>query len=130
MSNTNTSGIVANYIALRDKIAEIRKAHVEQLAPYNDMMSSIEALLLDTLMQNDAESMRTDSGTFYKSTHASVKVLNWTETLAFIKENEAWDLLEARVSKTASEALVAETKKGIPGVDISRTVRVNVRRSD
>ena len=122
--------LVRDYIALRDKVADIKKAHSAQLAPYNDMMASIEVLLLDTLATNKAESMRTDNGTFYKSVQASVKVKEWAETLAFIQENEYWDLLEARVSKVAAEALVAETKTGIPGVDISRMVRVNVRRSD
>jgi hypothetical protein len=94
------------------------------------MMGSIEALLLDALIQNNAESMRTGKGTFYKTTHASVKVKDWSETLAFIQESERWDLLEARVSKTAAQQVVEETKLPIPGVEIERMVKVNVRRPD
>ena len=123
-------GIVSNYIALRDKIADIKQVHTTQLKPYNDMLGALEAMLLDALQQTNTESMRTLAGTFYKTTHSSVKVKDWATTLAFIQDNGAWDLLEARVNKTAAEALVSDTAQGIPGVDIDRMVRVNVRRPD
>lgn len=121
--------IVAKYVALRDKAAEIKKRHTEELSRFNVAMGMLEGWMLDKLNAAGIESARTDSGTAYKSTRTSAKVVNWTETLAFIREQEAWDLLEARVSKTAAEAIIDETKQPIPGVSVTRETTINVRRS-
>jgi cytosine/adenosine deaminase-related metal-dependent hydrolase len=122
--------IVSNYIALRDKIAEIKDAQAKQLGPYNDMMTALEALLLDALLQTNAEAMRTNAGSFYKTTHASVKVKDWATTLAYIQQKGLWELLEARVSKVVAQQIVEDTQAAIPGIEIDRMTRVNVRRPD
>jgi hypothetical protein len=51
------------------------------------------------------------------------------EFLGFVRAKEAWDLLEARVSKLAAQELIKETKLPIPGVETSSEVVVNVRRA-
>lgn len=121
--------MVEKYIALRDKVAIIKKEQTDALAPYNVAMGQLEAFMLDMLNQNGAESTRTAHGTVYKTTRTSTKVVDWSATLDFIKTREAWDLLEARVSKTAAEAIIQETQAPIPGVTTSREIAIGVRRS-
>lgn len=117
------------YIKLRDKRDEVKKAHTEQLQPYNDMMGKLEGLLHAELQRAQLDSMRSEAGTVYRSTETSVSVKDWPATLAFIQDNKLFDLFEARVSKTAAIAVIEETKAPIPGVQITQTEVLRVRRS-
>ncbi len=121
--------LVEKFIALRDKVAEIKKRHTAELAPFHVAMATLEAGMLDALNKSGAHSMRTEAGTFYTTTLTSASVQQWSEVLDFIRTKEAWELLEARVNKTAAEAIMDETKQPIPGVKITRTVNLNVRRA-
>lgn len=123
-----TNQMIEKYLALRDRVADIRKRHVGELAPYNDAMVMLENILLDKLNAAREESVRTKAGTAYKTTRTSCTVAEWSKTLAYIQDNDAWELLEARVSKTAVEAIMQETQAPVPGVTVRREVALNVRR--
>jgi hypothetical protein len=136
MSETTTQSprmpfdqMVEKYVALRDKVAEVSKRHKDELAPFSVAMATLEAWMLDALNTAGMESAKAPAGTAYKTTRTSTKVMNWTETLEFIRTKEAWDLLEARVSKTAVEAVMVETGQPVPGVTVTRETTLNVRRT-
>jgi hypothetical protein len=120
--------MVEKYILLRDKMNEIRKRHQAELEKYVAAIAMLEGMLLDVLNEHNAKTMKVETGTFYKTTRSSSKVTDWREALDFIRANEAWELLEARVSKTAAAAIIEETKQPIPGVEVTREVVVQVRR--
>lgn len=121
--------MIEKYVALRDKAADIKRRHTEELAPYNEIMGRLEGWLLEALNQAGLSSMRAPSGTAFKSTRTSAKVVDWPATLTFIKEHNAWDLLEARVSKLAAQQIIEDTKRPIPGVETQSELCVNVRRA-
>jgi len=128
--NTMTPDLmIEKYVLLRDKEAEIKKRHVAELAPYHEVMARLEGWLLEALNQAGLSSMKAPAGTAFKTTRTSAKVIDWPATLAFIREREAWDLLEARVSKLAAQEIMAELKQPIPGVETSAELCVNVRRA-
>lgn len=138
--------MVEKYVALRDKVAEIKKRQIDELSKYNVAMAALEGWMLEALNTTGSDSVKTANGTFYKSTRTSVTCPRWSLTLEWIQENEAWDLLEARVNKTAAQAILAEKAAAaevlhaagkpvdpaslvIPGVEIVRDVSLNVRRA-
>lgn len=121
--------MVAKYIALRDKVDEIKKRQSADLVSYNLVLGTLEGWLLEALNASGVDSMRAPGGTFYKTSRTSAKVHEWSKTLDYIRENDAWELLEARVSKTAAEAIMADTGLPIPGVDVKREIALNVRRA-
>ncbi len=135
MSETTTQprmtidDMIDKYVKLRDKTKEIKERHANELERYTTVMDTLEAWMLEALNQAKLTSMKSVHGTAYKTTRTSAKVINWTETLSFIRENNAWDLLEARVSKLAAQAIIDETQLPIPGVETSSEVCVNVRRA-
>ena len=124
-----TEEMITKYLLLRDKKSVIEKQQKEALAPYNVALDTLENLLLAELNKAGLRSMACPNGTAYKTTKSSAKVMDWTATLDFIKANEAWDLLDKRVSKTAVEAIIEETNQPIPGVETTREVQVNVRKA-
>lgn len=119
---------VDRYIRLRDKIAELDAARKAELKPYREALGNLEGIMLQTLNEQGAESLRTAAGTVYKSTQTSATVNRWSETLAYIQAKEAWELLEARVSKTAVMSIMQETGEPIPGVVLRQEETLNVRR--
>ncbi len=119
--------LVDKLLAMRGKIEAIKKAHKAQLEPYLNAEAYLEARLMDVLNEAGVKSMRAEAGTFYTSKHSSTKVIEWEKTLAYIRENDAWELLEARVSKTAAAAIIEETQQPIPGVEVKSTSILNVR---
>lgn len=121
--------MIEAFVTLRDRIAAIKEAHKKQLEPYNEMRARLEGALLAELDKVGVSSMRAEAGTAYKETATSVKVDEWIDTLGFIRQHQLWDLLEARVSKTAALAVIEETKAPIPGVKVSQVMTVHVRRS-
>jgi hypothetical protein len=48
--------------------------------------------------------------------------------IAFVKENEAYDLLEKRVSKVAVRGYIDQTKAVPPGVNYGTRLDVNIRK--
>jgi hypothetical protein len=120
--------MVEKFIALRNKKDELEKAHKAKMAPYNLAMGTLEGFLLKALKDNGVTSMQAPAGTFYKTTHSSTKVETWAKVLDYIRENGAWDLLKADVSKTAVEAIIQETGKVPDGVVVTRYETVNVRK--
>lgn len=125
----SAADMIAKYIQLRDKKKEIEDKHKEELRPYNNLIEKLDGMLMHELERAGVDNMKCDAGTVFKSTSTSVGVQHWPETLKYIQENEAWDLLEARVSKTAAKAIIEETGQPIPGVSVSEAIVLRVRRS-
>ena len=121
--------MVEKYIALRDKRDKLKEEHKKQLAPYTEIMGRLEGVLMAELNKLGVDSMKGEAGTVFKSTETSVSVKDWPTTFEFIKDHQAWDLLEARVSKTAALAIIEETHHPIPGVQVSQIEALRVRRS-
>lgn len=119
--------LVDKLLQLRAKVAEIQKKQKDELAKYNVVMAQLEAMMLDELNVSKSQSIKTDKGTFFKTTKISVSVKEWQKTLDWIKDNDAWGLLEARVSKTNLLAIQEELNTTVPGVQISSEVGLNVR---
>ena len=92
-------------------------------------MARLEAYIHDDLNKAGGDSLKTAAGTAYKTTQTSATVKDWPATFEFIRRNEAWDLLEHRVSKTAVLAVIEETQAPVPGVKITQETSLNIRRS-
>lgn len=128
-SHLTADKLVELYVALRDKRDGVAKRHKAELAPFAQTMATIENQLLDMLNTQHQTSAAVPAGTYYKATRTSVTVGDWAETLAYIREHDAWELLEARVNKTHATSIMDETGAVIPGVNISRETTVQIRRA-
>ena len=119
---------VGQYVALRDKIDEIKKKHEAELAPYKDVLNKLGALLLDELTTKGVDSMKTAGGTFYRRTVSSVSVEDGAEFRRHVLAEGAWNLADLRANKPGVEAYVSQEGVPPPGVKFSQFVDVGVRR--
>jgi hypothetical protein len=121
--------LTQKYLALRRRKDQLIEIHKEALHPFNDMLATLANLILAELNSAGVTSMSSPDGTVYKSTETSVTVKDWPATLSYILAQQAWDLLEARVSKTAVLTVMNETDEPIPGVNVTQESVLRVRRS-
>jgi hypothetical protein len=121
--------MISKYIALRDRKEAIEEKHKVELVPYREAMSLLEAYMLEALDAQGLQSMKSPHGTAFKKTRTSAKVTSWADALQFIKDNNAWELLEQRVSKIAAQQIIDETQQPIPGVETTSEVVCNVQRA-
>jgi hypothetical protein len=121
--------LVEGYIKLRDRKDALRKEFEKKVEDINSVMTKIENALLKHLNAIGGDSIKTPVGTVFKKTVRNVGVADWDRVLEFIRENEMWDMLEHRVSKTAVEQYKEEHNDLPPGVNWSETTVVQIRRS-
>lgn len=121
--------MIQKFIALRERKRQIESVQKAQLKPFNEAIEQLGGLILLELDKQKLTSMRSDDGTVYKVVDTSVTVKDWPATFAYIQTNQAWDLLEARVSKTAALAVIEETQMPIPGVNVVQENVLRVRKS-
>lgn len=120
--------LVELYIKLRDRRKARKVAYDIDDEKDKNYQERIEQKLMAFFNETGGESFRTDAGTAYKATRTSATVQDWDATLDFIKAQEAWDMLEHRVSKDFVAKYVEDNQEAPPGVSISRVTVVNVRR--
>lgn len=124
----DVNDLVAAYVKIRDKKQEIQEQHKQQLAPYNDKLMMLEGTLLKVLNREGAESIRTDSGTCFKSKRTTTKVVDWDEALNYILSHDLTHMLERRLSKAAVVEFAEAQGELPPGVTMNTELTVNIRR--
>ena len=125
----NIGDYIDKYILLRDKTEELKKGHKEELAPYNEAMRKLEFMFQEQMDKQGLENLKSETGTAYKAIQSSVTVADWDVFRDYVLENEAFHLLEKRASKKAVEEVVEDSGELPPGLNINRTIKINVRRS-
>lgn len=120
--------LVEKYIRLRDEKAKIKAEYDTKVAGIDTLLDKMEAVLLKTFQDAGIESIKTAVGTAYKSTRVSTTVADWDIFIGHVKANEAFELLERRVSKEGVKQYRAANDDLPPGVNWREEIVVNVRR--
>lgn len=121
--------IVEKYIALRDKKALMKKEFDKSVEEINTVMAKLEGIVLKEFQESGLDSVKTKAGTAYKSTRTSVTTADWDAVLAFIKDEQAWEMLEHRLNKKAVEQYREVNDDLPPGVNWREEIVINVRRN-
>lgn len=123
------SDLVAKYIELRDKKAQLKAEYDEKATKLDDLLNQIEGTLLKTFDTAGMDSVKTPSGTAYASTQTSASIADPDVFRQFVKDNNAWEMFQNRVSKTAVEQYKAVHDDVPPGINWREERVVNVRRA-
>ena len=90
----------------------------------------IEGELLRFLQESKLDSVRTDSGTFYRQEDITPRGDDWEAFYAWVKEHDAFDALERRIKKTFVKEYMEGNEGAIPpGVSVFREYVVRIRRA-
>jgi hypothetical protein len=127
--STDMKSLTDVYLKCRSLREELKRAYTDADKPVKDFMDHMEAKMLSILDSQKLESVTTSHGTVYRSTQTRAKVADWKVFVAYIKKNDAFDLLKKDVSKDAVKARIEDSGEVVPGVDIYSFHVANVRKS-
>lgn len=127
MAQLQVDELTKKYMRLREIKSQYDKEHKEKVAKVKEAMDRIEVLFLQFFEQTGQSSAKTDFGTPYISVRESYSVADRDTFLSWVRENEAWEMLESRVGKSAVEAYKEEHDELPPGINYSAERKVNVR---
>lgn len=124
----NINDVVKAYIELRNRKARIKAEAETKVNAITDSMSKLEAWLKQQADQLGTTQHKTPSGTAYFKTEDFTTVADWDAILGFVRENEAYHLLEKRVNKLAVRSYLGEHKSLPPGVNYGTRLVMGVRK--
>jgi hypothetical protein len=120
--------VIATYMKLRGQKEAIEAQMKEQSAVIKAKMEKLESWIKEQADVQGVTSFKTKHGTAFLTTTDYANVADWDAMLAFVRENEAYDLFEKRVSKTAVRGYIEQTKAVPPGVNYGTRLDVNIRK--
>lgn len=121
--------ITAKYIQLRDRVADIKEKHKQELAPYTEAMDKLETVLLAQLDALGAQSISTPSGTPYISRRTSATVADWPLYFDWLTaQDKVSEGLDHKASKSFVEAYIEANEDLPPGINYTSERTVNVKR--
>ena len=124
----NVGDVIRTYMKLRDQKAAIEAEVKEQVSSIKAKMEKLEAYLKTQMDAQGLTSFKSDFGTAFLTTTDYANVADWDAVLGFIRENEAYDMLEKRISKIAVRGYIEANKAVPPGVTYGTKLEVNIRK--
>lgn len=120
---------VAQFVQVRDAIKRIEERHKTELAPLKADLNILEGKLEAALSANNAESLKTVSGTCYASVRHTASLADPDAFMNYVITHQKFDLLDRRANATAVRDYVKETNELPPGVNLNSVRTIGVRRA-
>jgi hypothetical protein len=120
--------VIEAYLKYRNKKEALEAEIKDQVKELKDKMAKLEAWIKTKADAEGVTSFKTAHGTAFVTTNDYANVADWDAVLSFIKENDAYDMLEKRVSKNAVRGYIEQRKEVPSGVNYGTRIDVNVRK--
>lgn len=120
--------VIKRYMELRAKKEQIEAETKERLGKIKEKQAKLEAWLKMKADEDGVTSFKTEYGTAFMTTNDYANVADWDAVLSFVKENDAYDMLQKRVSKDAVRSYIESHNRVPPGVSYGHKIDVNIRR--
>lgn len=121
MTEPTAEQLAKVYVKIRDKRRELEK----QVTQLKEQEALITSELLEICKQQGAQTIRTEFGTVSKRTTKNYWTSDWESFTNFVKEHDAFSLLQQRIN-TANMAQFLEENPDLlpPGLnaDVTQTV--------
>lgn len=125
MSEATADKLVKVYLKLREARAELKQQDEE----LENQQKLIQNELLELCKSMGAESIRTEFGTIIRSTQRRYWTNDWDSFYKFIKEHDAFQLLQKRITNTNMAQFLEENPDlHPPGLNVDAEYTVSVRR--
>lgn len=127
-SAPNVEAIIAKYIDLRDAIDAAKAEYEGKVAGLKQAQEGIEAYLMGLANTTGQTSFGCAAGTAFVTTQNGCNVANKEEFMRYIRENEAWPLLNVSANKTNVKEFLDANNQLPPGVNWTTMKVIQVRR--
>ena len=124
----NVDDVVATYMKLRSQKEAIEAEVKDRVSTIKAKMEKLEAWIKEQADVQGVTSFKTKHGTAFLTTTDYANVADWDAVLDFIRTQEAFDMLEKRISKIAVRGYIEVNKAVPPGVNYGTKLEVNIRK--
>lgn len=136
MSDTPGGGVAPAFDKLADAYIRIRNARSKLKSEFEaqdsvlaEQAALLEASMLDACKQLGVDSVRTPYGTIIRSVKSRYWTNDWDSMYQFIKEHDAFALLEKRLHQSHMKEFLSENPEVQPaGLNVENEYTVVVRR--
>ena len=126
MSEVTVEKLAKVYVKIRDARRELKKQDDE----LEEQLKQIEAELLKICNAQGAATIRTDYGTVSRRSTKRYWTNDWGSFFNFIKEHDAFNLMQQRINTSNMEQFLDENKDVCPpglNVDVNQTIVITKR---
>jgi len=125
MSDVTADKLVKAYIKIRDARAELSKQDKE----LEEQLNMIQEKLLEICKETGTDGLRTEFGTVSRRISKRYWTSDWESFYKFMKEHDAFELLQQRITTTNMEQFLEENPDlHPPGLNLDASYAVTVRR--
>jgi len=122
--------LVAVYIKMRDKRAELLRDYEEADSTVKTQMELVETKLLDTCKEIGVDRLGSKHGTVMRTVKTRYWTSDWESMHKFILEHKMPQLLERRISQLTMKQLLEENPDLTPmGLNTDSKYSVTIRRT-
>lgn len=122
--------LVAVYIKMRDKRAELLREYEEADGEVKAQMEAVEGKLLDLCKEIGADTLGSKHGKVMRTVKTRYWTSDWDSMHKFILEHKMPELLERRLSQTTMKQLLEENPDLMPpGLNTDSRYAVTIRRA-
>jgi hypothetical protein len=125
---TTVEDAVSSYLKLRNRKGALKAAYEAAAGELEAKMQKFEGWFITKAQEQGVTSFKTKAGTAFLTNTDFANVADWDAALAFIKENDTYDMLERRISKRAVRAYIDEFGTVPAGITFGSRLDVNVRK--
>jgi hypothetical protein len=127
---SDASKLVQAYINIRDAKSTKQKELEEEINRLDEQMALIEQELLEICKATGQDGGKTQFGSFTRSVKTRYWTSDWDSMYRFIKEHDAPELLERRVSQTTFKEFLQSNPDKLPqGMNVESKYAIMVRRA-
>jgi hypothetical protein len=124
----NVDDVVATFMKLRHQKELLEAETKTKVDELKVKMMKLESWIKDQADKQGVTSFKTKHGTAFLTTVDYANVADWDAIKNFIIQNEAYDMLEKRVSKLAVRGYIEQHKAVPPGINYGTKLEVNIRK--
>ena len=122
--------LIKVYVKIRDAKAAKQKEMEAEVAALDEQLSTIEAELLELCKTTGQDGGKTQFGSFRRSVKTRYWTSDWDSMYRFLKEHDAPELLERRVSQTTFKEFLKDNPDKMPeGMNVESRYAITVTRA-
>lgn len=122
--------LVRVYLKMKDAHTAMLHEFQEKESALKAQMDQVKQALLDYCKEHNTESVKTESGLFYRTVSKKYWTSDWESLYAFINEHQVPELLEKRVAQGNMKQFLEENPDLLPpGMNVDAAYTLYVRRN-
>lgn len=121
--------MVRAYMKIRDARAKLKKQYEEQDKELKSKISMLEAEFQKAFAETGTTSIKTPDGIVFRQTTTKASISDTSTFLPWVRDNDALDMLQKRVTVKNVTDYIEEFGETPPGITIYREHEVRIRKS-